>query len=78
MNDETTYTDDIVTGENVTVTLTPVTPASPRTYSENKSAKANGVNGKDVRTWAKNNNLPVANKGRIHQSIVKAYVDANR
>lgn len=75
MNDETTYVGDVESGENVTVTLTPLTP---RNYSEDKSAKAKGVEAKAVRSWAKNNHLPVAEKGRIHQSIVKAYVDANR
>jgi len=64
------YVGDIQTDDHTVVKL------STRPYSENKSAKALGVDGKAVRAWAKANGLVTAGKGRMHQSVIRAYIDS--
>jgi hypothetical protein len=47
--------------------------AVKREYKDKASARANGFKASEIRKWAAENNLPVAHKGRLNQSVVVAY-----
>ena len=48
---------------------------SKRTYTDNTSLKANGIDATVFRTWADTNNIMIPSRGRIPVTIVQRYLD---
>jgi len=49
--------------------------AKKRTYTDNTSLKANGIDVPTFRVWADLNNIVIPSRGRIPVAIVKQYLE---
>ena len=49
--------------------------AKKRTYTDNTSLKANGIDVPTFRVWADLNNITIPSRGRIPVAIVKQYLE---
>jgi hypothetical protein len=49
--------------------------AKKRTYTDNTSLKANGIDAATFRLWAKNNDIAIPSRGRIPVGIVFVYLN---
>jgi len=49
-----------------------------RIYRDLRSAKAQGLNAKEIRAWAKANELTIGIRGKINSQIIVAYLNAHR
>lgn len=49
--------------------------AKKRTYTDNTSLKANGIDVPTFRVWANQHGITIPSRGRIPVAIVKQYLD---
>jgi len=49
--------------------------AKKRTYTDNTSLKANGIQALEFRVWALRNGITIPSRGRIPVAIVKQYLE---
>jgi hypothetical protein len=49
-----------------------------RVYRDKSSSKANGVESRKVREWARANGFPVKTRGKFLTTVVQKYIEENK